>query len=150
MLDFNRSNQTIDDDMGEVRVKVKLTNAIDEALVSRGLLNPNQLRVYETQAFVDTGAVRMLLPMSIVQELGSRIRGKQIAKYADGREEEIGLTEALIIEIQARETSEATFVTADEVLIGQTALKALDFLVDCKNQCLIPNPKHPNYPVFRI
>ncbi len=150
MLDFNRSNQTIDDDMGEVRVKVKLTNAIDEALVSRGLLNPNQLRVYETQAFVDTGAVRMLLPMSIVQELGSRIRGKQIAKYADGREEEIGLTEALIIEIQGRETSEATFVTADEVLIGQTALKALDFLVDCKNQCLIPNPKHPNYPVFRI
>ncbi len=150
MLDFNRTNQAIEEDMGEVRVKVKLTNAIDEALVSRGLLNPNQLRVYETQALVVTGAVRMVLPMSIVQELGLRIRGKQIAKYADGREEEIGLTEALIIEIEGRETSEAALVTGDEVLIGQTVLETLDFLVDCKNQCLIPNPKHPNYPVFRI
>ncbi|MDM9383707.1 hypothetical protein QUB80_23770 [Chlorogloeopsis sp. ULAP01] len=28
------------DSMVEVRVKVKLTNAIDEALVSRGMLNP--------------------------------------------------------------------------------------------------------------
>jgi clan AA aspartic protease len=150
MLDFNRSNQAIDKNMGEVRVKVKLTNAIDEALVSRGLLNPSQLRVYETQGLVDTGAVRMVLPISIVQELGLRIRGKQIAKYADGREEEIGLTEALIIEIEGRETSEAALVTGDEVLIGQTILETLDFLVDCKNQCLVPNPKHPNYPIFRI
>ncbi len=50
---------------GEVRVKVKLTNAIDEALVSRGMLNPNMLRVCETEALVDTGAVRTVLPMSI-------------------------------------------------------------------------------------
>jgi clan AA aspartic protease len=150
MLDFNRSNSKINEEMGEVRVKVKLTNAVDETLVSRGLLNPNQLRVIETQALVDTGAVKMVLPMSIVQELGLRIRGKQIAQYADGREEEIGLTEALIIEIEERETIEAALVTGNEVLIGQTVLETLDLLVDCKNQCLIPNPKHPNYPVFRI
>ena len=35
-----------------VRVKVKLTNAIDEGLVSRGLLNPNLLRVYEAEALI--------------------------------------------------------------------------------------------------
>ncbi|PAX53263.1 retroviral-like aspartic protease family protein [Brunnivagina elsteri] len=127
-----------------------LTNAVDETLVSHGLLNPNQLRVVETEALVDTGAVKMVLPMTIVQELGLRIRGQQTAQYADGREEEIGLTEALIIEIQERETIEAALVTGNEVLIGQTVLKTLDLLVDCKNQCLIPNPKHPNYPVFRI
>jgi clan AA aspartic protease len=149
MLEFNHSN-SINQEMGEVRVKVKLTNAVDETLVSRGLLNPNQLRVIETQALVDTGAVKMVLPMSIVQELGLRIRGQQIAQYADGREEEIGLTEALIIEIAGRETIEAALVTGNEVLIGQTVLETLDLLVDCKNQCLIPNPKHPNYPVFRI
>jgi hypothetical protein len=60
----------------------------------------------------------MVLPMSIVQQLGLRIRGRQIAQYADGREEEIGLTEALIIEIQGRETIEASLVTGNEVLIG--------------------------------
>jgi clan AA aspartic protease len=150
MLDFNRTNQAIDEGMGEVRVKVKLINAVDEILVNRGLLNPNQLRVHETQALVDTGAVRTILPMSIVQELGLKIRGQQTAKYADGREEEVGLTEPVIIEIEGRETTEVTLVTDDEVLIGQTVLETLDFLVDCKNQCLIPNPKHPNYPIFRI
>jgi hypothetical protein len=50
MLDFNRSNRIVSQDMGEVRVQVKLTNAVDEILVERGLLNPNQLRVWETQA----------------------------------------------------------------------------------------------------
>ncbi|MEA5569610.1 clan AA aspartic protease [Calothrix sp. UHCC 0171] len=150
MIDFNRSNSNINKEMGEVRVKVKLTNAVDEILVNRGLLNPSQLRVIETQALVDTGAVRTILPMSIVQQLGLKIRGQQNAQYADGREESVGLTEPVIIEIEGRETTEVTLVTGNEVLIGQTVLETLDLLVDCKNQCLIPNPKHPNYPVFRI
>jgi len=70
MLDFNRSERVVSQDIGEVRVQVKLTNAVDEALVNRGLLNPNQLRVHETQALVDTGAVRTVLPREIVEKLG--------------------------------------------------------------------------------
>ena len=147
---FNRSIHAVSESMGEVRVQVKLTNAIDEALVSRGLLNPNQLRMCETQALVDTGAVRSVLPMAIVQQLGLRIRGQQLARYADGRESAVGLTEPVIIEIEGRETTEAALVTGNEVLIGQTVSETLDLLVDCKNQRLIPNPAHPDHPVFRI
>ncbi|MBR8837440.1 MAG: retroviral-like aspartic protease family protein [Stigonema ocellatum SAG 48.90 = DSM 106950] len=150
MLDFNRSNRVVNESMGEVRVQVKLTNAVDEVLVNRGLLNPNQLRVYETQALVDTGAVRTVLPMDIVQQLGLRIRGQQLAKYADGRQESVGLTGPVMIEVEGRETTEAALVTGDEVLIGQTVLETLDLHVDCKNQRLIPNPAHPDSPVFRI
>ncbi len=150
MLDFNRSNRLVDESMGEVRVQVKLTNAVDEVLVNRGLLNPNQLRVYETQALVGTGAVRTVLPMDIVQQLGLRIRGQQLAKYADGRQESVGLTEPVIIEVEGRETTEAALVVGDEVLIGQTVLETLDLHVDCKNQRLIPNPAHPDSPVLRI
>ena len=150
MVSFNRSISVVSEKMGEVRVQVKLTNAVDEELVSRELLNPNQLRVCETQALVDTGAVRTVIPIQIVQQLGLRIRGQQIAKYADGREEMVGLTGAVIIEIEGRETTEAALVTGDEVLIGQTVLETLDLLVDCKNQRLIPNPAHPDYPVLRV
>lgn len=150
MVNFNRSIHAVSESMGEVRVQVKLTNAVDEDLVSRGLLNPNQLRVCETQALVDTGAVRTVLPMHIVQQLGLRIRGQQLARYADGRESAVGLTGPVIIEIEGRETTEAALVTGDEVLIGQTVLETLDLLVDCKNQRLIPNPAHPDHPVFRI
>lgn len=150
MISFNRSNHVISESMGEVRVQVKLTNAIDEALVNRGLLNPTQLRLYETQALVDSGAVRTVLPTHIVQQLGLRIRSQQVAKYADGRESAVGLTEPVIIELEGRETIEAALVTGDEVLIGQTVLETLDLLVDCRNQRLVPNPANPDYPVLRV
>ncbi|YAF97452.1 MAG: retroviral-like aspartic protease family protein [Nodularia sp. CChRGM 3473] len=150
MVNLNRANPANNQSMGAVRVKLKLTNAIDEALVSRGMLDPNMLRVYETEALIDTGAVRTVLPMPIVQQLGLRIRGQQVAQYANGSEESIGVTEPVIIELAGRETTEATLVTGDTVLIGQTVLETLDLLVDCRNQRLIPNPEHPNYPVLRI
>jgi clan AA aspartic protease len=150
MLDFNRIENRQSEEMGEVRVKVKLTNVIDEELVSRGLLNPNQLRYHEAEALIDTGAVRTVISMNIAQQLGLRIRGQQQAKYADGRQEMIGLGGPILIEIEGRETAELVLVTGDDVLIGQTVLEELDLLVDCKNQRLIPNPKNPDAPVFRI
>lgn len=136
--------------MDAVRVKVKLANAVDEELVQRGLLNPNLLRTYETEALIDTGAVRTVLPEAIVQNLGLRIRGQQTAQYANGTEESVNITGPVIIEIEGRETIEAALVQGDTILIGQTVLETLDLLVDCKNQRLIPNPNHPNYPVLRI
>lgn len=136
--------------MGAVHTKVKLTNAIDEALVSRGMLAPHLLRECETEALVDTGATYLVIPAELVQKLGLRIRGRQKAKYADGREEMVGVTEALLIECEGRQTTEDALVTGDAVLIGQVVLEKLDLLVDCKNQRLISNPAHPDYPVTYI
>ncbi len=140
----------INKNMGAVRVKVKLTNAIDEELVKRGLLNPNLLRVYEAEALIDTGAVRTAIPVKVCEHLGLRIRSQEIAKYADGRQESVGLTGPILIEIEGRETIEAAMVLGDMVLIGQTVLETLDLLVDCKNQRLVPNPENPERPVLRV
>jgi clan AA aspartic protease len=147
---INRDRNQVNKNMDAVRVKVKLTNAIDEALVSRGLLNPNLLRVHEAEALIGTGAVRTALPADVVEHLGLRIRSQEIAKYADGRQEIVGLTEPVIIEIEGRETIEAAMVLGDIVLIGQTVLETLDLLVDCKNQRLVPNPENPERPVLRV
>lgn len=62
--------------MGAVRVKVRLTNAIDEAMVSRGVLAPHLLRECETQALVDTGALTLVIPQKIVEQLSLRIRSQ--------------------------------------------------------------------------
>jgi clan AA aspartic protease len=150
MVNISHSANNENHNMGAVRVKVKLTNAIDEELVRRGLLNPNLLRVYEAEALIDTGAVRTAIPAEVVDFLGLRIRNQEIAKYADGRQEVVGLTGPVIMEIEGRETTEATLVLGDIVLIGQTALETLDLLVDCKNQCLVPNPANPERAVFRM
>ncbi|TAE76680.1 MAG: clan AA aspartic protease [Oscillatoriales cyanobacterium] len=147
---INCDRNQISKNMGAVRVKVKLTNAIDEELVKRGLLNPNLLRVYEAEALIDSGAVRTAIPLEVCEHLGLRIRSQEIAKYADGRQETVGLTEPVIIELEGRETIEAAMVLGDMVLIGQTVLETLDLLVDCKNQRLVPNPENPEKPVLRV
>ncbi|WP_373536064.1 clan AA aspartic protease [Microcoleus sp.] len=150
MINIDRNLSQTTKNMGAVRVKVKLTNAIDEALVSRGLLNPNLLRVCEAEALIDTGAVRTAIPVEVCEHLGLRIRSQEIAKYADGRQETVGLTEPMIIEMAGRETIEAAMVLGDIVLIGQTVLETLDLLVDCKNQRLVPNPENPERAVLRV
>ena len=136
--------------MGEVRARVKLTNAIDEALARRGQLAADQVRVYETQALVDTGAVRPVLPVHVVQHLGLAIRGQRVAEYADGRKEAVGVTEPLVIELEGRDTLEEAVVLGDEAIIGQTVLEKLDLFVDCVNQRVVPNPAHPDQPVSKV
>jgi len=136
--------------MGEVRVRAKLTNAADEALVRRGMLKPEQVRTCEADAFVDTGATRTVLPPEVVSRLGLGIREWHVARYADGRQESVGMTEGVIVEIAGRNTLDEAMVLGDEVLIGQTVLEKLDLFVDCDGRRLVPNPAHPDYPVSRV
>lgn len=136
--------------MGEIRVKVRLTNAWDEALARRGQLPPAEVRSTEVDALVETGAVRSVVPPQVVQELGLQLRGTRVAENADGRKEPVGITESLIIECLHRDTLEEALVLGDEVLIGQTVLEKLDLLADCANRRLIPNPAHPNQPVSKV
>ena len=136
--------------MAEVRVQVVLTNAIDEGLVRRGLLRPDQVRRYSADALVDTGAVASVLPTHVVQQLGLATIGKERAEYANGFEETGDLTEPVVIAINGRHATEETLVLGSEVLIGQTVLERMDLLVDCVNKRVVPNPAHPDQPVLKV
>ncbi len=136
--------------MGEVRARVKLTNAVDEALARRGQLPSEQVRTYESDALVDTGAVRCALPSFVAQWLGLESVGRHVDQYADGRLEEVDLTEGFVLEIMGRRTTEEALILGDEILIGQTALEKLDLLADCQGQRLVPNPAHPDQPVSKV
>ena len=136
--------------MGEVRIKVKLTNSYDESRRQRGDIGKDEVRSYEADALVDTGAVSSVIPANIMQILGLLSRGERVAEYADGRKDIVKLTEPIIFDINGRATEEGAMVLGDEVLIGQTILEVLDLQVDCRNQKLIPNPAHPDQPVVKI
>lgn len=138
------------EDTGEVRIKVKITNALDETLFAGNKIPRDQVRFCLVDAMVDTGAVRTILPPQVVQQLGLPIRGQRMAEYADGRKESVSVTGPLIVEIMGRDTVEEALVLGDEVLIGQTVLEKLDLLVDCANQRLVPNPSHPDQPVTKV
>ena len=136
--------------LGEVRVKVKLTNAGDEVMVRRGLLTADKIRSYEAEALVDTGAIRSVLPVHVVQLLGLATVGKTRATYANDLTEDVDITEMVGIYLIDRRTTEETLVLGSEVLIGQTVLESLDLQVDCANHRVIPNPAHPDQPVIKI
>ena len=136
--------------VGEIRVKVRLTNAVDEELMLDGQLAPDRVRFYEADALVDTGAVRTVIPLEVRQRLGTRVRGQRIAEYADGRQEAVDITGPLIVDIFGRDTMEEAMVLGDEVLIGQTVLEKLDLWADCAGRRLIPNPAHPDQPVNKV
>jgi predicted aspartyl protease len=139
-----------DKPMGEVRVRAKFTNVVDAALARRGQLPPDQVRTYEADAVIDTGAVRTVIPLHVAELLDVGFTGERVAEYADGRKEAVPLTDAIRVELLDRDTVEECLVLGDEVLIGQTVLEKTDLLVDCANARLVPNPEHPDQPVSKI
>ncbi len=136
--------------MGEVKVKIKLTNNIDDVMARQGKLARSEVRFIELEGIVDTGAVCMTLPSHVAEQLGLVRIGKQVAQYADGRFDEVDVTEAVQVEILGRKTSEEALILGDEILIGQTVLERTDLLVDCARRQLVPNPAHPNQPVMKV
>ena len=137
-------------DMGEIRVKVLLTNSVDEALHRRKKLKKSAVRSYEADAMVDTGAVRSIIPAHVMEALGLMSRGNRVADYADGRTEVVAITEPIVFAVMGRDTLEEALVLGAEVLIGQTVLAKLDFLPDCASRRLVANPAHPDQPVSKL
>lgn len=131
-------------------MKVKLTNPLDEYFVEQGQLDPSQVHTCEIDALVDRRKVRTFLPVEVMRLLDLRVQWQEVLKFADGSEKVVSHTESVKIELLGRETSVDTIVAGDEVVIGQVVLELLDLVVDEENQRVIPNPAHPNGPVFRI
>lgn len=134
--------------MGEIRIKVRLTNAGDIAIARRGMMDPAKVRSVDLEGVVDTGAVRTVIPVAVMQRLGVEEVDRTVAEYADGRKDTVPVTEPIRVDIMERWTSEETLVLGDEVLIGQTILEKMDLLADCARQRLVPN--HPNQPVSMV
>jgi clan AA aspartic protease len=136
--------------MDEVRAKVKLTNAVDLGLARRSMMAPGDVRSLEAHALVDTGAVSLILPSFVAEQLGLARPFKQVAEYADGRSEEVDVTEPVLLEILGRSTHEEALILGDEVILGQTPLEKTDLHVNCREQRLFPNPAHPDQPVQKV
>ena len=136
--------------MGEIREKVRLTNMADTLANGRRGGKRRKPRSLEVEAIVDTGAIMSVIPIHVAQKLGIGVRTRRAAKYADGRTEDIPVTNPVLFEIQGRDTVEEMLVLGDEVLIGQTVLEKLDLLADCAGRKVIPHPDRPNQPVIAI
>lgn len=134
--------------MGEVRVKVRITNSADAQAALAGQLPREQVRSVEAEAMVDTGAVRSCVPAAMLERLGIRPYDQMTVELADGRKSSVGIADGVRFEIMDRRSGDDALILGDEVLIGQTLLEKMDLLVDCTRQRLVP--AHPDGPVNKL
>lgn len=136
--------------MGLVQVHVTLRNAREAVLARLGRLDPAQVHRYETEALVDTGAFRSVIPPLVAERLGLVQMSQTTARMANGAFQMAPVMEPVFVEILEREAVESPLVFGDRVLLSVLVLEQTDLLVDCQRQRVIPNPEHPDQPVFRI
>jgi clan AA aspartic protease len=136
--------------MGQVHVRVVLTNHREAVMACLGQLDASRVHRYETEALIDTGAVRSALPAAVAERFGLFRLRKTDAKYADGRVEEVDVTEAVTVEILGRETEINPTILGEQILLGVLVLEGLDLMVDCTRNRLVPYQGTWDQPVFRV
>ncbi|MBI5245119.1 MAG: retroviral-like aspartic protease family protein [Elusimicrobia bacterium] len=138
--------------MGEIKVRVRLENAGDLLLKERGKLGKQKVRAADIEAVVDTGAVMMLLPQDLVENLGLDLAGKTVVTLADETKAELAVARIVAITIAGRTWMTDCLVgpPACEALIGQLVLERLDLILDPIKRTLTPRPESPYLPNLKL
>ena len=136
--------------MGQVHVQVTLTNYRETLLARLVQLDASQLHRYETEALIDTGAVRSAIPATVADRLGLMRLRRTEAKYTNDHVEEVDMTEVFTVAMLGRETEISAMVLGEQILLGVTLLEDLDLMVDCNRNRLVPYQGTWDQPVFRV
>ena len=136
-------------DVGEVRVPVVLTNGADDARVRAGELAAEDARRAEGVGVVDTGAVRLIIPRAVANQLQVPVVKPHRIRTGDGRSHAVDLVGPVHCALAGEDFFGTAAVIGDEILIGQMVLEETDLWVDCSGLRLVPNPNHPDGPESR-
>jgi len=131
--------------MGRFSVDLLLANNRDLIKAEEGSLPPEKVRKVECKGVVDPGATRLVLPETVVKQLGLPAMGEVQVRYADQRSVKRPRVEDVRLRLQGREGTFNASVEPDrsDALVGAIVLEDLDFLVDCTTQTL--RPRDPNW-----
>ena len=130
--------------MGRFAVGIELANNRDLLKAEDGELPEEKVRRIQIRGVVDTGASRLVIPKSVVEQLGLKVTGKVGVRYADGRRAVRSVVDNVHVSLLGRSSVFKATVEPkrDSVLIGAIVLEDLDFLVDPQQERLLPrDPK---------
>jgi predicted aspartyl protease len=131
-------------------IEFEVANYDDLVRVRDGTLPPDRARRQTIRGIVDSGASRLVLPQSVVRQLGLPMGGTINVHYADGRAAKRREAGAAWVKILGRHSTFPVVVEPrrQTALIGAIVLEDLDLLVDCHTQQLIP--RDPSGPIYEI
>ncbi len=130
--------------MGKVVVAAKIENLHDVYNANHGALAVEDIRTLAVpDALIDTGATLLSMPKRMIEQLGLKRQRTRTARTAAGVVA-FGVFEAVRLTVQGRDCVVEVMELPDEcpMLIGQTPLEVLDFVVDPVGQRLLGNPDH--------
>ena len=138
--------------MGEIRAKIGLQNYEDKLLFEMGKLAKKKVRSRDIDAVVDTGAVMMLLPQDLVEDLGLKITGRTLVLLANDARIELPCTGLVHLTIAGREWETDCLVGPPgcEPLIGQLIMARLDLIPDPVQRTLTVRPESPLRPTRKM
>jgi predicted aspartyl protease len=137
-------------EMGRVTAEISLANYWDVLRAQNGELSPDAVRRTTISGIVDTGAARLVLPSSAVDELGLPIDGETGVRYADQRTAQRPIVRNVGLELCGRASVFSAIVEPDrqDALIGAIVMEELDLIVDCtKNEV---RPRDPDQIISEI
>jgi hypothetical protein len=137
--------------VGRISVEFEIANNQDLARAEHGDIDPSEVRRATIRGVVDSGATRLVLPKSVVVELGLPIKKKKIkVRYADGRRGMRVEVDDVRLFLLKRDGIFSAIVEPkrDTALIGAIVLEDLDLLVDCAHLRLVP--RDPDFVVSEI
>ena len=138
--------------MGEIRVRIHLENDSDHYLWTRRKLTRKKVRKADVEAVVDTGAVMMLLPGTLVEKLGLNRMGKVTVRLANEQRVKLEKAGGIHLAIGDREMTASCLVGPPgcEPLVGQLVMEELDLIPDPVLKTLTPRPESPFLPTIKM
>jgi predicted aspartyl protease len=126
--------------MGRITLEFTIANYEDVVMAAAGAIPSEQVRRVTLQGVVDTGATRLVLPQSAVDQLGLTPSGTATVRFADRRSATRSLVKNVSVELLGRQGVFTAVVEPgrSDALIGAIVMEDLDFLVDCATQTLQP------------
>lgn len=137
--------------MGRFNVDIELVNNQDLMAVKLGVLEPDKVRRMTISGLVDSGAARLVLPKSVVKELGLPMKDEKVkVRYADGRRATRAEADEARLFLLGRNGVFSAVVepNRDTALIGAIVLEDLDLLIDPAKARLYP--RDPDFVVNEI
>jgi predicted aspartyl protease len=136
--------------VGRFSVEFEVANQGDVIKARDGLLEPDKVRRLTISGVVDSGATRLVLPQTVVKQLGLTPKGKVKVRYANNQTATRDAVKEVYVQLLGRDGVFTAVVEPKrrDALIGAIVLEDLDFVVDCTAQRLVP--RDPRYVVSEI
>ncbi len=121
--------------MGLVYAPIELANPSDDGL------DP-----IEVTALVDTGALWLIIPEHVANQLKIKTLEEREVTLADGAKRLVPYAGPVRVRFKNRTGFAGALVMGNEVLLGAIPMEDMDLIVHPLKQMLIPNPENPNIP----